>query len=954
MGRLAVFLAALLFAVPFFPLPIAGTTTTEFQGGAPSVELDIAAPLYSANASFPVQYPGVAWRGAMNVSTVDGREPLGPSLDIGSDGVVDWEFNASYGAFGRQDLFTDGTPNFTMPVSGEAGGRRSVLLPLESEVASATLMLNGTPTAPAYASASWRNNVVLSNGALHQNLSGVTANATGMNATVRIINGTKTVAEEVQEGAPDNQPCGFSGSRVSIAQTFTVDTDGEVVEVQVYLSQIVGNPGSLSGHIRTVDANGTPTSTRISNTFFAPQSSFSAGAWNPFSFEGCAVRANTTYAVVLYASGAGATAENAYRFGANTADAYKGGRAWTYASGSATGAPVALNGTDISFRAKVRSNLTAPDFGNLTVNGTALSGPDEYGAWRADFSEPAYENGSWPIDIRNGNPFDIMSLNWTAGTWHRNHIDRVVVSLAGTECWSSAGKVFGPVAAELPAEAFSEALASLLDVYPDRFGVRTAELALDVFAAGTGVLDVVSLEISYGLTCKVPEFRYAMREYLAGKPAGTVQVPVTARALSAGRLTLSSLVAVIDQAPVLAKEPPADLHIPEDGSDMNLADLSTWFSDDIDRVPVFGLEHNSDPARVVVGFNGTYLTARAISANWTGSVSVVVNATDGRGQSARTPPFNITVVPENDAPAIVSTPPARARVGRNFTYQVEAVDAENDTLSFTLVAPPEGMAMGATGLISWVPSRDQLGAANITVEVSDGKLSSRQTFCVTVVNDNRVPAILAPSPLNSTGYAGKPYFCQFRGQDPDPGEHLAFSLDSGPAGMTVDASSGLVGWPAPVAGNFSVRLRLTDGIDFAFFSYDILVVRNGLPLFTSKPALKATVGSQYTYQLSGADPDAGAVVTLSLVSGPEGMALAPGGRLVWTPSKAQKGPNAVVVSVSDGVDTVTQSFNVTVSEPGTGGGADITPVIIGLAVLAAVCAAAGGMLLARRNRNEDG
>ena len=38
---------------------------------------------------------------------------------------------------------------------------------------------------PAHASASWRNNVVLSNGTLFQNLSGIAANATGINASLR-------------------------------------------------------------------------------------------------------------------------------------------------------------------------------------------------------------------------------------------------------------------------------------------------------------------------------------------------------------------------------------------------------------------------------------------------------------------------------------------------------------------------------------------------------------------------------------------------------------------------------------------------------------------------------------------------------------------------------------------------------------------------------------------------
>jgi len=951
MRRSVVLLASLLLILPLSAGTSCATTSTEFSGGAASVELELASPAFCASASFPVQYPGVAWRGSFNVSTVPGPAPLAPSIDIGSDGALDWEFNASYGAFGRQTLFSDGWPNLTLPVSGEAAARRQLVLPFEANVTFATVMLNGTPTAPAFASASWRNNVVPSKGTLYQNLTGIAQNATGINASVRILNGTKTVAEQGQEDASGDQFCGYDGARQSLAQTFTVTTDGEIVEVQLYISQIIGTPGSLSGHIRTVDENGTPTSNRISNTFNAPQSSSAEGAWNPFSFQDCAVKANTTYAVVVYASGAGTTGENSYRFGSNPSDAYTGGSAWAYVgSGSASGTPTELTGTDLAFRALVRSNLTAPDYANLSVNGTGLSGPDGSGAFQADFSVPVFENGSWPILIRNDNAFDIMSLNWTAQAWHQNHVDRVLISLGGTPCWSSGGKVFGAVAAELPPEAFDAAFAALAEVYPDRYGVRAAELALDISAVGTGVLDAVSLDIAYDLTLRTPDFRYAMREFLAGKPAGTVEVPLTVRASSEGRLRLFSLVAVIDQAPLLVREPPAGLHIPEDGSDMNLADLSTWFTDDIDPQPVFSLEHNSDPSRVVVGFNGTFLTARAISPNWTGAVSVIVNATDSRGQSVRTQPFDLTVTPVDDAPAITSTPPARARVGRNLTYAVEAVDAENDTILYGLVSAPAGMAVSASGVVSWVPARDQLGAHNIVVSVSDGNLSSLQAFCVTVVNDNRPPSILAPSPLNETGHTGKAYYSQFRAQDPDPGERLVFSVDSGPPGVTVNASTGLVLWPSPVEGNFSVRLRLTDGIDFAFFSYDLLVLTNRLPAFTSRPVLQATAGSLYTYQLVGSDADVGAVVTLALVSGPEGMTLEPGGRLMWTPRKAQVGKNPVVVSVSDGIDTVTQEFNVTVEPAQTGGGGNPAPAIVGAVAIIALGAVAVGYLGLRRKK----
>ncbi|MBM4249330.1 MAG: hypothetical protein FJ149_07850 [Euryarchaeota archaeon] len=950
--RLPAVALALLLAVPLFPPSLQASTTGQFKGGAPSVELELAAPDHSVSATFTVEYPGIAWHGTLNVSTVAGQAPLAPSLDACGDGVVDWEFNASYGAFGRQSLFTDGRANLTLPVLGDAGTRRQVVLPVDADITSATLLLNGTPTEPVRAAASWRNNVVAAGGTLTQVLPDIAAFATGINASVCIFNGTKTVVDQEQDDESADEYCGWAGARRSLSQTFTVALDGEIVEMQLWINRIVGNPGSLSGEIRAVDQNGTPTATRLSSSFFAPQSSFSVGAWNPLSFQNVPVEAGRTYALAIYASSQGTTSENSYRFGANTSDNLSGGSAWSYPNGNAGGTPTLLDGTDLAFRALVRTSLTPPDFLALSVNGTAVSGPDGSGRYWSNFSVPVYDNGNWSVDLRNDNPFDVSYLNWSAETWHQNHVDSASALVAGALAWSSGGKVFGPVSAPLDPGAFRRALAALVDVYPDRFGVRTGELDLDLLAVGRGVLEVVSFNITYDLTLRVPDFRYPLRDFLAGRPAGTVEVPVKVTAASAGRVLLSHLQVVVDQPPRVTGAVPSNLRIPEDGLDLELANLSAWFEDDLDSSLVFSLVNNSDASKVVVGFNGTFLTARAIAENWTGSVSVEIGATDARGQHARAGPFDVTVFPVNDAPEILSMPPARARQGRELRYQLEAADAENDTLSFGLEEGPAGMAVGPSGLLAWVPSADQLGAQRVAVFVSDGLLGTLQEFCVTVVNDNRPPAVLAPSPMNGTGHAGKPYHCQFRAQDPDPGENFTFSLDSGPPGMVIDASTGLVSWPSPVEGNFSVRVRLTDGIDFAFFSYELGVTTNRPPAFSSRPSLGATVGELYTYQLVGTDPDEGTVVTMALVSGPEGMNLEPGGQLMWTPRKEQRGVHPVVVSVSDGIDTVTQSFNVTVREPMTGGGSDLTGAFVGLVVVLAACALVGGLVVTRRRRRK--
>jgi len=370
-------------------------------------------------------------------------------------------------------------------------------------------------------------------------------------------------------------------------------------------------------------------------------------------------------------------------------------------------------------------------------------------------------------------------------------------------------------------------------------------------------------------------------------------------------------------------------------------------------VLVYAILTNSNSTKVFLGFNGTFLTARTMAANWSGSTQVVLEATDSRGQKALTNEFTITVEPQDDAPVIVSVPPAQAELGRNFTYRPTVVDAENDTLSFKLDTMPDGMTVDASGTLAWVPVRAQLNLSfGVALNVSDGQLWTVQRFQIAVVSSNHRPVLQAPVPLNESAWTGKAYFCQFRAQDLDAGDRLTFSLSAGPQGMAIDASSGLIGWASPVNGDYVIGVDVTDGIDTDHFQYALHARTNGLPVFISKPVKKATVGQIYIYQPVASDADNGSYLSFSLVQRPEGMTLQPGGQLIWTPSAAQKGKAHVEVAVTDGIDVATQSFDIQVSaaEATTGGDNGLLWLLIGAGIACAAVAVAAGWLLGRRKQ----
>jgi archaellum component FlaF (FlaF/FlaG flagellin family) len=78
--------------------------------------------------------------------------------------------------------------------------------------------------------------------------------------------------------------------------------------------------------------------------------------------------------------------------------------------------------------------------------------------------------------------------------------------------------------------------------------------------------------------------------------------------------------------------------------------------------------------------------------------------------------------PLNLAPQITSSALNTAVVAALYQYDVDASDADNDTLTYSLTAYPTGMSINSqTGLISWTPAANQLGNQSVSVQVSDGK-----------------------------------------------------------------------------------------------------------------------------------------------------------------------------------------------------------------------------------------
>ncbi|MCB0059733.1 MAG: putative Ig domain-containing protein, partial [Caldilineaceae bacterium] len=326
---------------------------------------------------------------------------------------------------------------------------------------------------------------------------------------------------------------------------------------------------------------------------------------------------------------------------------------------------------------------------------------------------------------------------------------------------------------------------------------------------------------------------------------------------------------------------------------------------------------------------GTGLVAWTPTGAQVGSQSVTVRVTDQGGLFAEQS-FTITVVPlENRVPTITSSPPAEPRVGQQYSYGVAATDPDNDVLTYSLPVAPAGMEIDpATGLIQWTPTPAQLGDNSVTVRVEDGRGGFfTQSFTLTVAP---APIVNEPPVITSGAItvvrARQLYAYAVQASDPNPGDLLSFALETAPAGMVIDAPSGLIQW-VPLedkVGDHTIAVRVTDREGLSDTQTFTLTVTpaNRAPDITSVPLATARVGVLYTYKATASDPDTGDTLTYLLDAAPAGMTIDSASGLVqWVPTTAQQGERAVTLRVQDQLGAgAIQGFSILV-------GANHLPVI---------------------------
>lgn len=229
---------------------------------------------------------------------------------------------------------------------------------------------------------------------------------------------------------------------------------------------------------------------------------------------------------------------------------------------------------------------------------------------------------------------------------------------------------------------------------------------------------------------------------------------------------------------------------------------------------------------------------------------------------------------------------------------------------WAVISAPAGVRMGfeAGGAGGTTPGIDLLtptvrfgepGTYLLRLDASDGALTASDTVAITVAPAPNAPPVLGPLPARTLPI-GTALDLVLQATDPNSGDTLGWSLLSGPAGTTLDPTTGRLRYSAAALGAFPFSVRVADAAGAsATGSFTLTVVAANRPPRIDGPArMHFPIGAERTVPVAISDPDGDSPLTLTLVSGPAGMTVV-GQALRWTAGPPLAGTRVAKLRVSD-------------------------------------------------------
>jgi fibro-slime domain-containing protein/RHS repeat-associated protein len=258
-----------------------------------------------------------------------------------------------------------------------------------------------------------------------------------------------------------------------------------------------------------------------------------------------------------------------------------------------------------------------------------------------------------------------------------------------------------------------------------------------------------------------------------------------------------------------------------------------------------------------------------------------------------------------------------------YTYQVQAVDADNEPLVYSLETKPQGMQINsATGLITWNPGISQVGTHNVVVKVTDPRGAfDTQSFTVTVVDPtNKAPVVNAGPDQTIT----LPAIANLQGTVTDDGRPpgvtpvVSWSVVSGPGTVVFSNPNSLTTTASfSKGGTYVLRLTANDSALLGSDDVTVTVIQlNAAPIVNAGDDQTITLPSTATLNGSFTDdglPTSVVTTTWSLVSGPAAVTFSPANQPVTTATFTVPGTYVLRLTANDSQLSASDDITITVN-----------------------------------------
>ena len=855
---IAIWLCSMVISSPFQACFSSGKIVDDLigpDGGTPVEQVNVTfVKKGSSTLHTTVPYPSLPLSAGLRITGGPapgcGTYPQSPKIDIGGDGVVDWEFDGiGYGAMGHQTLLTDGKESFSLTVDGHVTKEPGIFLPSGSRIIGANVTLGTAPTPRENATQDYGIVRLLASETVDRTLDVPDDDIEGVSSHVFL----RDLAKEVKKA----DYCVVSGTEnmttlnvnYLVAQSFlpqvfndaswrtyltsidlmVVSAVGFRGDIKISISNTTGAPdykpagdyfgwGNLSAN-NWEASEGTPQPIKLDRPVpLEAGKVISVVVTSPTSSGG----ANQGYLVSLYGPVSGdnsASPVTTTGTWAHTAQLFGSWSPWRSKDMGMTSYNLIREPINIM---EINNNISMNGVANGTFENNNLLFTEE---------PSIYTDGGWLFNVSNwiSNPISFkMTANTTYERWPRNV--KLDIGTDGLIEWCGPA-LHGNSSIDITA-ALSDALANVAVPILESYGIRMARVGLGLSADNMGTVNLTAINISYDYTATMPDFRTMLGSYMKGHDGGSgnVSVPLIISVDSAGLLRLSGLNISLDMPPQTV-ERTRTFSIPEEGSNGTLIDLHEHFLDEGIGGTTFELTKGTNltagPLRqskveIVaerwVNVDMSYMT------NITGSFDFTVIGTDAMGQDGEAVVFNVDIAPANDPPMITSVPPKFAEAREPYGYDVVVVDSDDDDASVivSIVNGPHGMTCKGRTL-NWLPVDSNVGTADVTLKASDGDLNTTQSFSI-MIEPSGAPSIKHID--DKRVVLGEEMMLRVTATSLD-GYPLYFKLDDAPNDMTIDVSTGILTWTPRKLGDFAVVVNVTDLERWTLEGFTITVVPPG-------------------------------------------------------------------------------------------------------------------------------